>query len=58
MSNLVERIKDIRKKYTFFNCEDCGDKKPLTRKGKKYCSTKCKFRAWAKLHPRVYKGDI
>jgi len=34
-------------------CLDCGKNFKVNRVTHKYCSKKCKFRAWAKKHPRV-----
>ena len=58
MSPIVERKKAITKPLQFNKCLDCEIKFQVKRKWQKYCSKLCKFRAWAKLNPRVKRGGI
>ena len=53
MSNTVERKKVTPRKYAYSNCSDCGGKFEQYRAWQKFCCKLCKFRAWAKEHPRV-----
>ena len=36
--------------------EGCG--RPVYREGQKYCSGRCRFKAWDAEHPRVKQGDL
>ena len=53
MLKIVERKKDLQKKFIFSNCIECNLKFKVYRPKHKYCSGLCKFRAWAKKNPRV-----
>lgn len=36
-------------------CKHCGGKIERPRKGKEYCSPKCRFAQWDKDHPRMVR---
>jgi endogenous inhibitor of DNA gyrase (YacG/DUF329 family) len=39
-------------------CRECGVVFVQSRKDRWYCSRKCKFKAWAKEHPRIKKEVV
>lgn len=38
-------------------CENCGIRFVQERKWQRFCSLKCKWDKWDRLHPRVRKAD-
>ena len=42
-----------RKNAPVVKCRECGGEFTETRRDRLYCKKACKFRAWARLHPRV-----
>ena len=58
MSNTIERKKVTKKKSIFSKCEQCLESFQVKRKWQRYCSRKCKFKAWAKMNPRVKMGGV
>lgn len=52
MLNIVER-KKVTPTTKMKSCPECNIKFSYRRRNRIYCSEKCKFRAWAKNHPRL-----
>jgi len=45
-----------KRKLITLICPHCSEKFVQSRKDQKYCSSKCRFSAWALKHPRVFQG--
>lgn len=58
MSDTVERKKATTKPLQYERCNDCGSRFVVRRKWQKFCTKTCKFRAWAKLNPRIRRGAL
>lgn len=48
---------NMKKEYQQI-CLECNKEFRTKRRNKKYCSDKCRNKAWIKLHPRKEKDSV